>query len=94
VELVAPRKGHRTHTSISVSGAAVLLAAANPNRKSISFQNQGSGTVYLGPASVTTSGATTGYALAAGLTFTDNASAEEWWGIASAASPVNIIDVV
>jgi hypothetical protein len=64
------------------------------NRKVVTFQNQGAGTFYAGPAGVTATGATTGYAIATGTSFTDNASAEEWWIIAASPTAVHVIDVI
>ena len=91
--LICPRKGTRTHTNYTAGGAAVQIALSNRNRKSIVIQNQGSGVVYVGGANVATSGATRGYAIFAGLTFTDNASDGEWWVIAGASQVVHVIEV-
>lgn len=94
MELVAPRKGARSESNVTVGTAAVLLVSYNVNRKSVMFQNNGTAVVYLGPANVTASGATAGYALAAGVTFTDNASDREWWAISgTAGQTVHVIDV-
>jgi hypothetical protein len=87
------RKGTRTVTSVSVgTGSAVQLAKLNTNRKSLLVQNQGAQNIFIGPSTVTISGPTTGYLVAAGTTFTDNASADELWALSS--SGTQIVSVV
>jgi hypothetical protein len=93
MELIVVRKGHRTHTNISAGATATQAVPDNVNRKSVSFQNQGTGPVFVGPSGVTISGANVGFQIPAGATFTDNASAEAWFIVASAATPVHVIDV-
>lgn len=92
---IVPIKGDATHSNVTVDSSRDLLAAANPNRISITFQNQGaSDTVYLGDVTVTSSSTTAGYALAAGATFTDNATTGAWYGVtASGSSSVHVIEV-
>jgi hypothetical protein len=94
-DVVELRKGLRTQTAPSVtSGAATQIAAKNPSRKSITIQNQGSVTIFLGASNVSATGATTGYALFAGLTLTDTASTDEWWAIsASTTTTLSVIEV-
>jgi hypothetical protein len=95
MEQIVPRKGARNLTNVVVSGSAVRLALANPNRKSITFQNQGSATVFLGGPTVTASGGASGYALFAGTTFCDNATDGEWWAISGGtANNVNVMEVL
>lgn len=93
--VVTPRKGVRTHSNYSVDSSFIVkLAAVNTNRKTITFQNQGSVTVFIGDATVANTGGTTGYALFSGQTFTDNASDGEWWAIAaSSTANVHVIEV-
>jgi hypothetical protein len=94
IALVSPKLGTRRQAVVTVTTTAVQLAAANPNRKSVIFQNQGSTTAFIGPATVTASGATQGFALAGGASFTDNASGEPWYAIAASGSaPVLAIEV-
>lgn len=91
---VSSVKGNRTHTNVTVTTTAALLVAANGNRKSVTIQNQGSVTVYLGKEDVTTTGATRGFALLADHTFTDNASNGLWWAVAaSSTAVVHVIEV-
>jgi hypothetical protein len=92
--LITPRKGHRIQTNVTVGGTAVKLADANKNRKSITLQNKGGGTCYLGGPDVTTSGPTQGYALFTGATLVDNASDEEWWAISGGSYVVGVTDVI
>ena len=49
---VTTAKGHRTHSAVTPGTTPTLLAAANPNRKSLTLQNQGNVTVFIGPARV------------------------------------------
>lgn len=95
MDIVTPRKGKRTGTNISVgSSSAVQIAQNNNSRKSLIIQNQGSQTVYIGDSTVTNSGATRGYALFSGNTFTDNASDEEWWAVgASSTNNLYVLEV-
>ena len=93
VDVVSPLKGLRVETNVTVGGSPTLLAKQNGNRKSITFQNQGGSTVFIGYANVAASGANTGYALFTGTTFTDNASDGEWWGITSGSMLVHVIEV-
>jgi hypothetical protein len=87
-------KGRRTHTNITVDTNAAALLVDNPNRKSLILQNQGSVTVFLGKLGVSQTGATRGYAMAAGTSFTDDASFEAWYAIAASGSAiVHIIEV-
>ena len=89
--LVVPRKGARAHTSLAIPTAVTLLVQANPNRKSITFQNQGSDTVFLGASTVTSGGATRGYALFAGASFTDNASGQRTRSVDQAGFTINYV---
>lgn len=93
--LTTPRKGTPTMNNIVVgSGAAVQLIKPNRNRISVMFQNQGTVNVFLGTSTVTASGTTTGYLLAPGTIFTDNATNVDWWGIAASASAnVTVMEV-
>lgn len=89
------QKGHRTTTNVTVqsSGATQLLSAA-PHRKSAMLQNQGSVTVFIGGGDVAISGPSRGYALFAGASFTDDATADEWWAIAASSTAiVNVMEV-
>jgi hypothetical protein len=92
--LVVPRKGNRAHTNVTAGSVIAQLASYNKNRKSITFQNQGAATVFIGDATVTATGSTTGYSLFAGTTFTDNASDGAWYVImASGNANINVIEV-
>lgn len=90
--LVAPKKGPRTQTNVSVTTSATLLNTGKPSRKSVTFQNTGSETVYVGPSTVTNSGANRGFALFAGTSFTDTASDGDWYAIST--STTNIVHVI
>lgn len=92
--LVVPRKGVRINSNVSVGTSATQLAFQNKNRKTISLQNNGAVTVFIGDSTVANTGAARGYSLFAGATFTDNASDGEWWAIgASGTSIVNVLEV-
>lgn len=95
ISLVSPLKGKRIVSNVAVSGSSpTLLVAANPSRKTLAIQNQGAVTVYIGDSTVTTSGATTGYALAAGTTFVDNASSSAWYAVpASSTAQIYCLEV-
>jgi len=90
--LVTSRKGPRTETNYTVGTSALLIAAANRNRKSITIQNQGGETVFLGNAGVTNSGSDIGFALFTGTSFTDNASDDPWYAVS--ASTNNVLHVI
>jgi hypothetical protein len=94
-DIIDMRKGGRTQTNVTVAAdQPYLLIGAASTRKSVVFQNQGSVTVFIGPSTVAISGATRGYALFAGASFTDDASDQDWWGIAASTSAiVNVIQV-
>jgi hypothetical protein len=47
--------------------------------------------VFLGPASVAASGASQGFSLAAGTTYTDGAWADAWYGIAANGSAAVVV---
>lgn len=94
ISQVSPTKGKRTHTNVTATTAAGVLVAANGNRKTVTFQNKGAVTVFLGKSDVATSGSAGGYALFAGASFTDNASTEAWYAIAaSSTTVVHVIEV-
>lgn len=90
--IVTPRKGARRASVVTAGSGPALLAAADRNRKSLTMQNQGSVTVYLGGPAVASSGADRGYALFAGATLTDNASDDAWYALA--ASDTAIVHVI
>lgn len=93
-DIVQFRKGKRVHTNVTVDTNAQAVVAANNSRKSVIFQNQGDVTVFLGKLDVSQTGATRGYALFKGLSFTDDSSDEEWWAIAASGSAiVHIVEV-
>jgi hypothetical protein len=80
--LTAPYLGSRRLTVVAVGTTAVKIATAHLNRKGpIQIQNQGSGAVFLGASTVAAAGASVGYSLAAGATYTDVPSGDELWGI-------------
>lgn len=91
--LIVPRKGSRIHTNVTVNGSPILILSANRHRKTAIIQNQGSGTVFLGPLGVATSGASRGFALFAGATFTDNGSDQDWYAIGSGTDIVHVCEV-
>lgn len=94
IGLVSPLKGTRYHSNVTATGTATQLVAANLNRKSVTFQNQGSNTVFLAKATVTTGGTTRGYALFTGTSFTDNGSADEWFGVTAGTSEiVHVVEI-
>lgn len=85
---------HRAQALVTVSTPAARLLAGTGQGRNRTFQNQGAATVYLGGPDVAASGPNAGYALAAGATFSDNASADPWYGItAGDAVPVLVIEV-
>jgi hypothetical protein len=90
---VVPLKGMPIHTNFVVGTSLLQLTQVNPNRKTLIIQNQGAGVVYIGSATISNGGATIGYALAAGATFTDNATNTDWWVI-SATGGSNAIHVI
>lgn len=90
--LTVARKGKRTHTNVTIPNTQAAIVVDNVNRKSLIIQNQGSETVFLGKQGVAISGANRGYALAAGTSFTDDASDEAWWAISTSTN--NILHVV
>lgn len=91
--IIVSRKGTQTPSNYTITTAAAMVAAKNGNRKSITFQNQGSGTIYLGTDVVTSSGPNRGYALFAGATFTDNATDGEWWAVGTGSDVLHVIEV-
>lgn len=92
---VTSRKGSPTRTNVTVqSSGSGLVVAANGNRKSLLFQNQGSVTIFLGGPDVAISGASRGYALFAGASFTDDATATEWWAIAASSTAILHVEEV
>lgn len=94
IGLVSALKGKRYHSNVTATGSAVLVSAANENRKSITIQNQGSDTVFIGPSTVATGGSRRGFALFTGTSFTDNGSADEWWAISSGTSDIlHIVEI-
>lgn len=94
LNLITPRKGTRVHSIVTTTTTPQRIAVARSQRRTITLQNQGSATVYIGDQTVTASGSTRGYALFAGASFTDNASDGEWWAVASTSTQaVHIIDV-
>lgn len=94
MSLTVSQKGYRVHTNITVGESAGAIVAENGNRKSLIIQNQGSVTVFIGPFGVDTSGSARGYALVAGASFTDDASRQEWWAIASSSTAIlHIVEV-
>lgn len=94
MNVVTPRKGTRAHSIFTATATPQRMVEGRPQRRTITFQNQGSATVYIGDQTVTASGSTRGYALFAGASFTDNASDGEWWVVASTSTQaVHIIDV-
>lgn len=90
--LTVPVKGTPVRTNVSVGTEAIRLSAVGGNRKSILFQNQGSGTVHLGGPDVAVNGDTRGYALFAGASFVDNSTTGEWWGVSEGGT--NIVHVI
>lgn len=86
---VSPLKGIPTNSQYSVgSSTPILVAPANTSRKSITYQNQGAVTIFLGfnNPNVTGSGSNLGYALFAGTTFTDNATNTSTYALAASSS--------
>lgn len=92
-DIVQMRKGKRAASNVTVGGSPILLCADNNSRKSVIFQNQGSGTVFLGHDDVATSGSTRGYALFTGASFTDDASDEAWYAIGTGSDIVHVEEV-
>ncbi len=94
-DAIIVKKGPRTHTNVVVgSGSATQLTTPSSNRKSVTFQNLGSVTVYLGKSDVAASSTTQGYALFAGASLCDTDSNDEWYGItASSTASVHVIEV-
>jgi hypothetical protein len=94
--LTAPQLGSRRLTVVAVGTTAVKIAVAHPNRKGpILVQNQGTTTIYLGPSTVAAAGASVGYSLAAGATYTDVPSGDELWGItASGTCTVLLVEAI
>ncbi len=95
VVLTRNLKGIGVPSNVTVGTSPVMLVQANVNRNSLTIQNQGSTTVFLGvDDTVSDSGATRGYALFAGQTFTDDATAGSWWAMCTSGSNiVNLLEV-
>lgn len=79
----------------NVTTSAASLVADNPRRRAVMIRNNdASASIYLGSdATVTTSGATQGIAVAAGATFVDRVSRDAWWAIAGGTVSVTYIEV-
>jgi hypothetical protein len=92
LNLIAPKLGSRYTTIVAVGNSPVLLAAANPSRKSLVIQSKGSATVYLGGAGVAASGNDEGYSLVQSATFTDLTSSDAWYGICGSTGSVLVIE--
>ena len=96
-QLVTPRKGKPTVTNTNVGSSVVVqIAAVNPSRKSITIQNQGAVTVFIGfgNPNVATSGANTGYALFTGTTVTDDATDQAIYALAASSTALlNVTEV-
>ena len=95
--LVTPRKGMPTTTNYNVGASTpVQIAKANTNRKSITIQNQGAVTVFIGfnNPNVSSSGANTGYALFTGTTVTDTITDQAIYALAASSTAVlNVTEV-
>ncbi len=87
-------KGTPTRTNVTTTTSRAQIVTANANRKSVLFQNQGSVTIFLGGPDVDITGASRGYALFAGTTFTDDATLSEWWAIAASDTAILHIEQV
>lgn len=69
------RKGQATAPRrVSISAVAVLISEGNPYLLSRLIKNEGATVIYLGTETVTASGTTQGYPLAAGTEFLDEFS--------------------
>lgn len=95
--IITRAKGPRTHAQVTLasspSPSAVLLLAANVNRKMALLVNAGSNTVYLGKdTSVTVAN---GIPLLPNASLTDDVSTDAWYGIMAAnqAGDVRIVEV-
>jgi hypothetical protein len=88
-----PYRGTNSFTLVSGvdDSPPVLLAAANNERLSVTFQNVGANEVYIGRASNMTTAL--GILLAAGAIYTDNFSADVWYGICSSGESTNVMVV-
>jgi hypothetical protein len=95
VVLTRALKGTGVPSNVTVGTSPVMLVQPNVNRGSLIIQNQGSVTVYLGiDSTVSATGSTRGYALFAGATFTDDATAGAWWAVSGTAGQiVNLLEV-
>lgn len=80
-----------TATQVTVATTATLIAAANPNRKFLSINNNGGATVFLGGSGVAT---TTGYGVLTANTFTmqGSVSTAAVYGIVAAST--NVVSVL
>jgi hypothetical protein len=89
---VSPPKGSKTFLAVAPAGSAVLLLAANANRISAAFVNNGSVTVYIGKANTVTVG--NGFPLFPGQPIYDDDSTDAWYGItAGTAGDIRGIEV-
>lgn len=78
--------------AVAPTTTATLLLAANANRVSALFTNNGAGTVYVGPTSAVTTA--TGHPVATGQPFSDNSTTSAWYGImASGTGDVRVTEV-
>jgi hypothetical protein len=83
-------KGTKAFTKVAPTGAEDLLLAANPDRLSAVFYNNGSVVVYLGLTGVDSDD----FPLGIGATFTDNVSTDAWYALAaSGTGDIRIIEV-
>lgn len=85
------RKGTAVASQVTASTSASVLLAANANRVSAIFYNNGSVTVYIGGSGVTSSN---GFPIPAGQSFTDDASNGVWYVVsASSTASIGVIEV-
>ena len=85
-------KGDKDFTDPGPSSSASSVAAADPERISLTIHNAGTVTVYLGKDNTVTT--SNGFPLVAGATLSDETSVDAWWGItASGTGDLRIIAV-
>lgn len=73
---------------VTVTTSATLIAAARTTRQGLTLTNEGSGTVFIGPAGVTASGAGRGLRLAPNAVFSTDVNTGALYGICSTGSNV------
>lgn len=79
--------------TVTVSTTATLLGSNDPTIKSRRIRNNGAASIFIGGSTVTTSGGTKGWEVAAGATDTIEGSAALYGIIAAATADVTVWEI-